>query len=72
VLSDQETPYPKRHKHNGRHEVCLLDGAPPHFLHHVCAFVGKEFPDCWIGGRDPFHGPLFSRFDSWILSSGVL
>jgi len=29
--------------------VFLLDGAPPHFSHHVHAFLDREFPECWIG-----------------------
>jgi hypothetical protein len=27
---------------------CQLDGAPPHFSHHVYAFLDGEFPDCWM------------------------
>jgi hypothetical protein len=28
--------------------VFQLDGAPPHFSRHVCAFLDREFPDCWL------------------------
>jgi hypothetical protein len=31
--------------------VFQLDGAPPHFSHHVHAFLEGEFPDHWIGRR---------------------
>jgi hypothetical protein len=36
--------------------VIQLDGAPPHLSHHVCAFLDREFPDCWIrrGGHIPY------------------
>jgi len=45
--------------------VLQLDGAPSHFSNCVCAFLGKEFPDHWIGGGGgpiPWH-PSLSRFD---------
>jgi hypothetical protein len=29
--------------------VFQLVGAPPHSSHHVCAFLDREFSDCWIG-----------------------
>jgi hypothetical protein len=48
-----------------------LDGAPPHFSHHVCAFLDRECPDHWIrrGGPIPWP-PSFSR--SYTLSSFLL
>jgi hypothetical protein len=46
--------------------VFKLDDAPLHFFHCVCTFLDREFPDYWIGGGDPFLGPL-SRFDFFVL-----
>jgi len=33
-----------------------LDGALPHFFHHVHALLDREFTDYWIE-KDPFTGP---------------
>jgi len=38
--------------------VFQLDGAPPHFFCHVCAFLDREFPDPWIGRGGRFSGCL--------------
>jgi hypothetical protein len=29
--------------------IFQLVSAPPHFSHHVCAFLDREFCNCWIG-----------------------
>jgi len=31
-----------------------LDGAQPHFSHHVCAFLDNKYPDRW-GEGGPIH-----------------
>jgi len=34
--------------------VFQLDGAPPHFSQHVCAFLDREFSDCCVGRGNSF------------------
>lgn len=33
--------------------VFQLDSAPPHFFRYVRSFLEQEFPNCWIGRREP-------------------
>jgi len=33
--------------------VLQSDGTPPHFFHHVHAFLDRKLPGCWKGKGDP-------------------
>jgi hypothetical protein len=58
--------------------VFQLDGAPPHFSHHVHAFLDRDFTACWIQRRRlipwPPHSPDLTPLDffSWVFVKDIL